>query len=454
VPTGPTPLDPRSGRPGQRQGTDTAAGRSGRGRGPALLGSCLVGLVTAALLSPPPAGAQILPDRPVVWFGGRVLIGGSVSAAAATTENDTWFNTGSYREDTMRLIAVSFTSSVALHSRVGLEADLRVAGEPDGSHWYFRPRTLVVKLQPFSATGFAVAAGLMQAAFGTASARTYGRDNLLIGRPLIYQFAAPIRGDAIPRNAPELLANRGLGAEAYYSIGDVFTYDDDSNYNYVGLPLADPSGWNAGVRVAAGGDRLNVAATLTDGSISNPKSRGTSGGWQASGRVEARASTGLVAGASAAYGRYLNRDLDASIAPRSVEYRDPRETALGFDVEYSQGYWLVRGEAIHSRRSVPGFREPLVNDVLAATGLDVEGRYRLAPGLYVAARLGALFFGRAAEPPGSESWDADVFRVEAGPGWSITRGLMLKSVYQYNRREMTGALRSAHRVAVEATAWF
>jgi len=31
---------------------------------------------------------------------------------------------------------------------------------------------------------------------------------------------------------------------------------------------------------------------------------------------------------------------------------------------------------------------------------------------------------------------------------------MLKSVYQYNRREMTGALRSAHRVAVEATAWF
>jgi hypothetical protein len=78
----------------------------------------------------------------------------------------------------------------------------------------------------------------------------------------------------------------------------------------------------------------------------------------------------------------------------------------------------------------------------------------VAPGLYLAGRFGSLLFGAAEDRPDSESWDANVLRVEAGPGWSITRGLLLKTVYQYNRRSMPGALRSAHRVAAEATAWF
>jgi len=417
--------------------------------------ACLAGLVLLLLSPAPPARAQILPDRPVAWFGGRVVIGGNVSVAAASTEDHTYFNSGTYTEDTMRLIAAALTSSIALHSRIGIEADLRVAGEPDGSHWYFRPRTLALKVQPLSTPKFHVQAGLLQTAFGTASNRAYGRENLLIGRPLIYQYATAIRGDAFPRHVPDLLHNRGLGAVAYYVVGDFFTYGDGdgSNYGYSGLPLADTSGWNAGVRVAAGGDGLNAAATVTEGSLSNPRSRGSSGGWQASGRVETRRVTGLVLGASAAHGRYLDRDLDVIVAS-AIDNQDPRETAFGLDAEYSRDYWLVRAEALYSRRTVPILRQPLLADVLGVSGLDVEGRYRLAPGWYLAARLGSLLFGPASDEAGSTSWDANAFRVEAGTGWSVTRGLLLKATYQYNRRDIAGPLHSAHRVAVEALAWF
>jgi hypothetical protein len=414
----------------------------------------LAGLALLLLSLAPRAAAQILPDRPVVWLGGRMVIGGSVSIAAASSEDDTNFNAGSYGEDTMRLISAAFTSSVSLHPRVGMEVDLRVAGEPDGSSWYFRPHTLALKLQPFGTPAFSVAAGFLQTAFGTTNGRTYGRDNLLIGRPLIYQYATALRGDAIPRHVPELLENRGRGAEAYYLVGDYFAYGDDPNYGqYAGLPLADANGWNAGVRVAAGGDWLNAAVTVTEGSLSNPRSRGASGGWQASGRVETRRVTGLILGASAAYGLYLDRDLD-SVLPLAVANQEPRETAFGLDAEYSRDYWLVRAEAVHSRRTVPALREPLLADVMSVTGLDFEGRYRLAPGLYVAARIGSLLFGPAGQDAGGESWDADAFRIEVGPGWSVTRGLLLKATYQYNRRDVTGSLRSAHRVAAEAMAWF
>ena len=383
-----------------------------------------------------------------------MVIGGSVSIAAASSEDETHFNAGSYGEDTMRLLSAAFTSSLSLHARVGIEADLRVAGQPDGSAWYFRPHTLVVKLRPIGTPAFSVAAGILQTAFGTTSGRTYGRENLLIGLPLIYQYATAIRGDAIPRHVPDLLLNRGHGAEAYYLVGDYFAYGDDANYGeYAGLPLADANGWNAGVRVAAGGDRLNAAVTVTEGSLSNPRSRGASGGWQTSGRVESRRVTGLVLGASAAYGRYLDRDLD-SVLTGVLANPDPRETAFGLDAEYSRDYWLVRAEAVHSRRTVPALREPLLADVLSVTGLDFEGRYRLGPGLYVAARVGSLLFGPAGQDAGGESWDANAFRIEAGTGWSVTRGLLLKATYQYNRRDVTGSLRSAHRVAAEAMAWF
>jgi hypothetical protein len=103
---------------------------------------------------------------------------------------------------------------------------------------------------------------------------------------------------------------------------------------------------------------------------------------------------------------------------------------------------------------MPAVAAPVLSDPLTATGFDVEGRYRLAPGLYAAARLGRLSFGEVRGTSQAVSWDADVTRLEVGGGWSFSRGLVLKVAYQYNRRDLQGPLRSANRTAAEILVWF
>jgi hypothetical protein len=420
-----------------------------------------------------PALGQGLPQRPLTWLGGRLVVQANASVATATTEHNTYFNDGDYGQDTMGLVQFGLFSTLSLHERAVVVADLGASGEPDGSGWYLRPRSLVLRVRPFSEPALALSAGLLQPSFGTVGRRGYGRENLLIGRPLIYQYSSTLRADAVPVSADELLANRGLGSRASYAIDYRSYYDgpsggtyyagssdgtyydgpSDGTYYSYGLPLVDPTGWNLGVEVTAGKGPLQASASLTDGSVSNRRSRGLSGGWQAAGRVEAVPMTGLVVGASVASGRYLDSHLLEKL-PAATANPDPTERAFGVDVEYSRDYWILRWEVVHGRRTVPALASPFLSDPLTVTGIDVEGRYRLAPGLYAAARVGRLAFGDVAGSTATASWDADVTRVEAGVGWSLSRGIVLKAAHQYNRRDLPGRLRSANRTGAEILVWF
>jgi hypothetical protein len=78
----------------------------------------------------------------------------------------------------------------------------------------------------------------------------------------------------------------------------------------------------------------------------------------------------------------------------------------------------------------------------------VEGRYKIRPGLYAAARADHLGFSRVR----GIAWDAPVWRIEAGGGFSPRRHLLLKGVYQYSRREGTPA--SLRAIAGQLLAWF
>ena len=83
------------------------------------------------------------------------------------------------------------------------------------------------------------------------------------------------------------------------------------------------------------------------------------------------------------------------------------------------------------------FLAPYLLDPLTAVGIDGEVRYKIRPGLYAAARVGHLAFGTIDGSAGPAGWDADVTRVEAGLGYSIIRNVLVKAVYQYNRRDST-----------------
>ena len=64
----------------------------------------------------------------------------------------------------------------------------------------------------------------------------------------------------------------------------------------------------------------------------------------------------------------------------------------------------------------------------------MEGRYKIRPGLYAAARLDHLGFSTITGATSRDSWDAPVTRVEVGGGFSVQRNLLLKLTLQLNSR--------------------
>ena len=90
---------------------------------------------------------------------------------------------------------------------------------------------------------------------------------------------------------------------------------------------------------------------------------------------------------------------------------------------------------------------------LRARALTAEGRYKLMPGLYFAARAGRVDYSQVTGAGGTMPWDAPVSRVEAGLGFSLRRNLLLKAVFQHNQREAGRVLRD-DLVAGQVLWWF
>jgi hypothetical protein len=90
---------------------------------------------------------------------------------------------------------------------------------------------------------------------------------------------------------------------------------------------------------------------------------------------------------------------------------------------------------------------------LDAMSMLVEGRYRLWPGFYVAARADRLGFSEIAGIGRQLPWEAPVRRFEAGIGWSIVRNVVVKAAWQRNERE-GGRVRHDSLGALQLLYWF
>ena len=82
----------------------------------------------------------------------------------------------------------------------------------------------------------------------------------------------------------------------------------------------------------------------------------------------------------------------------------------------------------------PPPRQQALRTPVSAVSSSLEGRYKLGPRLYVAARYDHLGFSDVAGTLLTVPWDAPVTRVEAGGGYSIQRNLVLKLSYQHDVR--------------------
>ena len=176
---------------------------------------------------------------------------------------------------------------------------------------------------------------------------------------------------------------------------------------------------------------------ITTGSLSVPAALDVGWSPQVSTRFVARPVTGLVLGGSLSHGPFLTRTLDEALSEGGRSGSDG-QTAAGFDAEYSRGHLIVRAEGIVSWWRLPRSAPPYLPEPLRAFAFDVEGRYRILPGLYAAIRVDRLGFSEVCgATAGCLPWDAPVRRVEAGAGYSIRRNIVVKGAYQYNWRDGT-----------------
>ena len=381
------------------------------------------------------AVAQDLPSRPISLVDGRITLGTDLSISA-TAQDDTdgaWFNYTDYEHNALRLLRLGVTADVRITDRLSVLTEVR---SENGES--LKPYALYVRARPWQDRPIDIQAGRIPPTFGAFARRGYSTGNPLIGYPLAYQYLTPVRPDAVPASADDVLGMRARGWRPSYPIGslDVAT----------GLPLITAFRWDTGVQVRVGPSHLNASAALTNGTVSDPRTRDNNGGKQISGRVQWQPSAAWSLGGSAAHGAYL---ADAVLANATVITGSggSRQRALGVDGEYSRDYWQVRGEVIWNQWEIPTLSQDL-----AAVSLFAEGRYKIFPGTFVAGRVDRLTFSQLRSAGGGATWDAPVTRIEAGVGYYLRPNLLAKGSYQHNWRD-GGGVRRLGLLAAQLQFW-
>ena len=382
--------------------------------------------------------AQVLPSEPVALAGGRVTVAGDITAGVGTDDTG-FFNFTDYEHSALRLFRVDLSTSVALNPHFSLLAEVR-----DENIETLRAYAFYLRVRPWTDHAIDIQAGRVPPTFGAFARRVYAADNPLIGYPLAYQYLTSLRADAVPWNADELLRMRARGWLSNYSIGN---QEPDA-----GVPLVSAFRWDTGVQVHAASALLDGTVAVTTGTLSNPLIKDDNSAPQVAARVAARPVTGLVLGVSAARGPFVSSTA-ARGAVGDGNDRAFTQTAWGGDIEYSRAYYLVRAETIWSEWKLPALAAPVIDRPVSALSTYVEGRYKLRPGLYVAARVDHLGFSDIVGSAGIQSWEAPVTRVEVGAGYSLQRNLLLKISGQHNTRD-GGRVTHATLVGAQIVYWF
>ena len=429
------------------------------------------------------AGAQVLPSEPISIAGGHVTLGGDVSATIGL-DDPGFFNYTDYSHSTIRMLRIDVSAAVKAGPHFTLLGELRSENFDQ-----VRPYALYVRIRPWTARNFDIQVGRVPPTFGAFARRTYAADNPLIGYPLAYQYMTTMRADALAANVDELLLKRSRGWLFRYSVGEPAARG--------GVSLVSAFRWDTGVQVHATAGILSATASVTAGTVSNPLFRDDNSGRQVAGRVELRPVSGLVAGASLARGPFLGRaavrsadivrasdgllrnrpvfqppqpppqppepcvivpigQADASGGGSLIDGHEKEftQTAWGADLEYSRAHYLIRLETIGSAWRLPAVCAPALPRSLGAVSTSIEGRYKLRPRVYVAARFDRLGFSDVTGTKETLPWDAPVTRIEAGVGYTIQRNLLLKITHQYNWRDGGVLRRAAHLPAAQLVFWF
>ena len=395
-----------------------------------------------ALAAGVPAHGQGIPTEPITFADGRVIFGGEFTGTFASADPG-FFNYTDYENSALRNLRVGLTAQVRASRRVQFLGEVRMDVE----------RRAVVRLQPFAwyarvrpwpERKLDIQVGRIPPTFGAYGRGTYGTSNMLIGSPLAYQYLTSLRTDALPATVDDLLRMRGRGWLSNYPVGNLAADR--------GLPMINSVRWDTGVQVHGVKGVVAWTAAVTTGSLSNPRIGDDNDGRQLAGRTVLRPVPWLAVGASAARGAFLSRAV-AGVLAEGRRLDHGIQQAVGVDAEYSRDRFLARTEIIRSRWTLPVALTGTDDERLAATAFFGEARYRLFPGVQIAARFERLTFDHLRTGTGLQRWEAPVRRLELGGGYSIARNIMAKASWQRNTRD-GGRIRRDTLGAVQVIYWF
>lgn len=275
--------------------------------------------------------------------------------------------------------------------------------------------------------------GSLPTPFGDFTERSYTDKNPLLGYPLMYHYASSLRANMLPAGNRDLLAHRGQGASERFT----GFAGGGSGQIFAGLPLVYDSCWDFGGAVLGSLWRFEYLVAVTQGTLSDPKTNAVDNNDARSVAVRLGfvPATGLLLRASWGRGAYLDNAV-ADYLPADREVEDYVQQIAGLAAEYEWRHLAVVGEIAANRWESPYVVDAAGRgDDLEVTGFYLEGRYKVRPGLFAAARYSGLRYGQIDDGTDSGrrvAWDDDADRYEVGIGYWLTDGVLAKLAAQSN----------------------
>jgi hypothetical protein len=394
-------------------------------------------LLSAVVSSPRPAGAQTR-NEPYGFGQGRVTFGGELAGMLSPRDDEAFFNYTDYERDALRMARLRLFGQWRVAPPVSVIGEIRTENADA-----LDVAALYVRWRPLSTHEFDIQAGRIPPVVGSFARRAYGRDNLVIGLPLAYQYLTSLRPDALPATVDDVLRMRGRGWRPAFPIG--------SQAIEPGVPLVSSTRWDTGVEARWRTGLVEMAGALTRGAPAVPVVRETNDDYQWSGRVAVHVPAGLTLGISGARAAWIEDDVLALMP--AARRGDRGQTVVGADVELGLGHWLIRGEVLRSTFEIPILMVPSEVRLRAWSGF-VDGRYRWHPRWQVAARAERIGFDRVVGSSGVPTpWDAAVTRIEGVIGFRVTRAIDVRAGWQHNWRN-AGRIHERGIPAVQVLYWF
>ncbi len=302
----------------------------------------------------------------------------------------------------------------------GWEADLFAAGFVNDNvsalgtlrvsdNGYFYIDYLSIRIADLVPSSLNFQIGKFDLPFGNLGERRYPRRNFLFGLPLIYEYRTALPDHIVSESA--LAAGRGQGS---------------------GMRLLNMGMYDVGAMVFGSVGMFDYSFAITNGTVS-ATSYGVQNSNSDMGKIIRLAITpiiGLTAGAAYSWGSYLEEPDQAP--PREVNVNTYQQKTAELDLTFSRGYFVFNGQAVYNTWPVPLETR---DENLNVFGYYFEGKYTLAPRVYVAIRYSGLGFGEVLLEGVSQPWDYRVTEWEFGAGYFLDRDVLCKVVRRETRTQ-------------------